>query len=197
MPTTRSISSSSPPIPKTQTAGAPFGIEVEARNLDGMVITVFGGTCNLEVVGEDVGDSLAYTPKILDGFSEGRWIGDVTVNGLLEDVVLMVSDGAGHVGVSNAIDVVAGPAAAFVWNAITSPEIREPAFSGDTPGGGCERLPREQFRGDGRSGGEGGTHRRGCRAWAGEAIRVRFPSTRTGKTRGPRSCIERMKSEGR
>ena len=39
------------PISQTQTAGVPFGVEVEARNIDGMPIAVFDGSCDLDVLG--------------------------------------------------------------------------------------------------------------------------------------------------
>ncbi len=117
------------PVGTNQTAGVPFPVQVEARNIDGMAIAVFNQPCDLKVLGAGVGETVEYTPKTLTGFTQGRWSGQVTVNALLNDVYLMVTDGAGHVGVSGAVDFAAGAAAGFVWQEIASTKFADIPFA--------------------------------------------------------------------
>ena len=134
-------------IQKTQTAGTPFEIEVEARNIDGMPIAVFDGTCDLDILGGDVGDTVEYLPKTLDSFSNGKWIGDVSISALLDDAFLMVSDGSGHVGVSNSIDIVAGPGRRFTWSKITSPKYSDLPFTATLQAVDAKGFPTDTFDG--------------------------------------------------
>lgn len=135
------------PISKPQTAGVPFTVEVEALNIDGMPIAPFDGSCDLTVLGNNVPQSLDYTPKTLSGFTQGKWSGEVTLGALLDEVYLMVSDGAGHVGVSNSLDFTAGAAAGFVWQQIASPKFAELPFTTTLQAVDANGFPTNQYSG--------------------------------------------------
>jgi hypothetical protein len=69
-----------------------------AETVDGTTIIGYDVSQSLNAIG-DTG-SLPVIPDSL-AFASGQWDGDVTVNGISDNVVLLVDDGAGHSGDSN------------------------------------------------------------------------------------------------
>ena len=87
-----------------------------------MTVASYTGTPALSAAGTGGVDVI--TPTVTTAFSGGVWTGNVTVNSFDTNVVLTVSDVAGHTGASNAFNVAAGPLHHFAWNTIASPQTK-------------------------------------------------------------------------
>src|SRR5204863_2046847 len=74
------------------------------------------------------GGDVPVSPGSASGFVNGVLTKNLTFTAYGTAVVLTVSDAGGHTGSSNPFDVVFGPAARFVWNAIPSPQYIDAPF---------------------------------------------------------------------
>ncbi|MGB8169309.1 MAG: choice-of-anchor tandem repeat GloVer-containing protein, partial [Chthoniobacteraceae bacterium] len=91
-------------IASPQTKGVPFNVTITAFDVGNAVITGYGGTPSLTASG--TGGANAISPTNASGFVNGVWTGQVTSFINDTNVVITVSDGAGHIGTSNAFSVV-------------------------------------------------------------------------------------------
>ncbi|MBN2477405.1 MAG: putative Ig domain-containing protein [Pirellulales bacterium] len=107
-------------VASPQRAGATFGVTIHARNIDDRTILVYDEAVSLSGSG-DAG-AVALSPTTASPFTDGMWTGGVAVETLATGLVLTADDGLGHIGASNAFDVVAGPVDHFVFGPISSPQ---------------------------------------------------------------------------
>jgi hypothetical protein len=107
-------------LASAQTRGAPFAVTITAKDLNDLTITSYTATPGLSASG--AGGPVALTPATTGAFTAGSWTGNVTVNTFATNVVLTVSDGAGHTGASTAFNVGTGALHHFAWS--TQPESR-------------------------------------------------------------------------
>ena len=133
-------------IASQQAAGANFVVSLAANDRDGVTIASYTGTPSLTAAGTGGADSVL--PSAISGFVNGVWTGFVLVGNPDTNVVLTVSDGAGHTGTSNAFTVTASSATTVVEPLIapgqlpgTSPQTHlvmgaDGSFYGTTSGGG-------------------------------------------------------------
>lgn len=91
-------------IASPQTRGVPFNVAITAFEIGGGVITSYGGTPGLTASG--AGGATAISPANASGFVNGVWTGQITSFTTDTNVVITVSDGAGHTGASNAFSVI-------------------------------------------------------------------------------------------
>jgi hypothetical protein len=103
------------PVPASQTGGAPFEVTIVAKDRNGVTIDSYTGKPGLSATGTSRPATI--NPTSTGTFTAGTWTGNVTINTLDSRVVLTVSDGAGHTGVSNAFNVGFGALHHFAWNA--------------------------------------------------------------------------------
>ncbi|MCY2931161.1 MAG: hypothetical protein NTV86_17055 [Planctomycetota bacterium] len=119
-------------IASSKTAGVPFFVAVEARDIDNSTITVFTGTVGLSGSGD--GGAISVTPPSDMAFVAGRWRGYVALNRVDTNLVLTANDGAGHVGISNAFNLVApSEVHGSTWTDLDGDGLRdvgEPALPG-------------------------------------------------------------------
>jgi hypothetical protein len=114
-------------IASPQVIAVGFSVTITAKDLNGVTIASYTGTPGLSASGNGGPDSI--TPTVTTPFSAGVWTGNVTVNTSDSNVVLTVSDGAGHTGASNAFNVGSGPLHHFAWSTIAGPKVRNIAWS--------------------------------------------------------------------
>ncbi|MCS6244267.1 MAG: M36 family metallopeptidase [Opitutus sp.] len=107
-------------LASAQTRGAPFAVTITAKDLNNVTISSYTTAAGLTASG--VGGPVALTPATTGAFTAGIWTGNVTVNTFDSNVVLTVSDGAGHTGASTAFNVGTGALHHFVWS--TQPATR-------------------------------------------------------------------------
>ena len=93
-------------IPSPRFVNAPFGVSIQALDAINQVFTNFTGTAILTATGVPV------NPRYADGFIQGAWTGSLTIAQTVSNLVLQASDGAGHAGLANPINVVATPSLA-------------------------------------------------------------------------------------
>ncbi|MEO8791915.1 MAG: choice-of-anchor tandem repeat GloVer-containing protein, partial [Chthoniobacteraceae bacterium] len=91
-------------IASPQTKGVPFNVSITAYEIGGGVITTYGGTPGLTASG--AGGANAISPANASGFVNGVWTGQITSFITDTNVVITVSDGAGHTGTGNAFNVI-------------------------------------------------------------------------------------------
>jgi hypothetical protein len=103
------------PVPASQTRGVPFPVTIMAKDVNDVTITSYTTAAGLSANG--TGGLNSITPATTGAFTAGSWTGSVTVNTFDSNVVLTVSDGAGHTGASTAFNVGAGPLHHFAWSA--------------------------------------------------------------------------------
>lgn len=113
-------------IVNDQARGVPFDVTLIAEDINGARITNYAGVANLTATGD--GGPVGITPASTGGFQNGIWNGTVTVNSLATQVVLKADDGDGHLGVSNAFDVIQGAVDRFSWDTIASPRPFDTPF---------------------------------------------------------------------
>jgi hypothetical protein len=92
------------PIPSPRFVNAPFGVAVQARDSVNQVFTNFAGTISLTSA-----SGVTINPAVSTSFAQGIWTGAVTIPQTVSNLVLEANDGAGHVGLANAINVVGTP----------------------------------------------------------------------------------------
>jgi subtilase family serine protease len=92
-------------IPSPRFANAPFGVTIEAMDADNQLFTDFNGTALLTTL-----NGVPVRPPVSTSFSQGVWTGTVTISQPVPNMVLQASDGAGHSGLANSINVINLPA---------------------------------------------------------------------------------------
>ena len=107
-------------IATAQYAGTPFNVMISAKDINDVTIISYAGTPNLSAA--NGGGPIAVTPTVTTAFGSGVWTGGVTINTVAANVVLTVSDGAGHTGSSNAFNINVGPLHHFTWGTVASPQ---------------------------------------------------------------------------
>ncbi|EEF59452.1 hypothetical protein, partial [Pedosphaera parvula] len=93
------------PFPSIQVAGQPFTLTVYAENLSGIVLSGYSGNANLAASGAS--GSVTVQPFVVGPFTNGVWSGPVTLAAANTGVVITVTDGLGHSGLSNPFDIIA------------------------------------------------------------------------------------------
>ncbi|HEY2084122.1 MAG TPA: FG-GAP-like repeat-containing protein [Verrucomicrobiae bacterium] len=92
------------PIPSPRFANAPFAVTILAQDTTNGTFTNFVGTAMLSST-----NGVMISPQVSGDFVGGVWNGTLTVPQVVSGLVLQVNDGAGHIGMANAIDVVNPP----------------------------------------------------------------------------------------
>jgi hypothetical protein len=82
----------------------PFAVTVVAQDTTNGTFTNFTGTVALSST-----NGVMISPLVSGSFIAGVWNGTVTVPQVVSSLVLQASDGAGHSGLANSIDVVNPP----------------------------------------------------------------------------------------
>jgi uncharacterized repeat protein (TIGR03803 family) len=102
-------------IGTTQARNVPFSTTITAQDVNGITLATYTGTPALSAAG--TGGTVTVTPTGTTAFVAGVWTGNVTIGTFDTNVVLTVSDGAGHTGASNAFNVGTGALHHFAWSA--------------------------------------------------------------------------------
>ncbi len=106
----------------TQTAGTSFNITITAKDASNNLIANYIGANALNVSTGTV------SPSVTGSFSNGVWIGSVTVTGA-GSVVTLFTTGSGVSGTSNIFTVNPGALNRFTFALISSPQTAGSAFS--------------------------------------------------------------------
>ena len=104
-------------IGTSQVDGVAFTATVRAKNIADETILVYSSTRTLSGAGSHGAVSLTPTSCT---FASGVWTGSVKVNTVDTQIVLTITDGAGHSGSSNAFNVVVGAVDHLVWDTIAA-----------------------------------------------------------------------------
>jgi hypothetical protein len=96
------------PITSPKFAHHPFTVVIEAMDSSNELYTNFNGTINLYDT-----NGIPITPSISGNFIHGSWTNKVTISQPVTNLVMKADDGAGHVGLANAINVFAVPNLGF------------------------------------------------------------------------------------
>jgi subtilase family serine protease len=88
-------------IPSPRFLNTPFAVKVTAQNAANAVYTNFTGVAFLSTT-----NGIPVAPAAATNFVQGIWTGTIAVSQTATNVVLSASDGAGHIGLANAISVV-------------------------------------------------------------------------------------------
>ncbi len=99
-------------VASPQSAGIPFVVTVTAQDVNNVTILGYSGVPTLTAAGTGGANTIA--PGTAGPFTNGTWTGTVTLGTIDTNVVLAVSDGAGHTGTSNAFNVIASTVATTV-----------------------------------------------------------------------------------
>jgi hypothetical protein len=91
-------------IPSPRFPNAPFAVTIFAQDITNGTFTNF-----TDVVALSATNGMAISPQVSGNFSNGIWTGMITVPQPASSLVLQADDGAGHIGLANAIDVVSPP----------------------------------------------------------------------------------------
>jgi len=110
-------------IPSPQNAGAQFQIHIEAKDSWDNIVTNFIGVVNIS-------DSTGTVSPLQSGtFTQGERDENVTVTRATAGTMITVADGAaGHVGVSNLFEVLAGPLDNFAVGPVPAQVGKDAAF---------------------------------------------------------------------
>ncbi len=92
-------------IPAARFVNVPFTVSIQARGTTNAVFTSFTGMVLLTATASGV----PVNPSISTGFVQGAWTGSVVVSQVASNLVLEANDGSGHIGLANAINVIAPP----------------------------------------------------------------------------------------
>jgi subtilase family serine protease len=92
------------PIPSPRFVNAPFAVTILAQDTTNGTFTNFVGTVMLSST-----NGIMISPQVSSNFVGGVWNGTITVPQVASGLVLQANDGAGHIGMANAIDVVNPP----------------------------------------------------------------------------------------
>src|SRR5262249_35125123 len=104
-----------PIIPTTRYVNTPFVATLTARDPAGAVLTNYMGTAFLDstnVIAYPAlgGGVVPVSPSALSNFVQGVWTGSVVLRNAATNLVLRASDGLGHIGLANPINVISLPA---------------------------------------------------------------------------------------
>jgi len=91
-------------IPSLRFVNTPFSVTVQARDLANGILTNFAGSVFL-----DSTNAVAVSPALSGNFVAGSWTGAVVISQTVTNLVLRASDGAGHFGFANPINVLPLP----------------------------------------------------------------------------------------
>ena len=106
-------------IPSPRFANAAFAATIQARDLTNGLFTNFVGTVILGTT-----NGVAVAPSVSGNFVQGVWTGAVVISQTASSLVLRASDGLGHFGLANPINVISLPSlgmwcsgniALFMW----------------------------------------------------------------------------------
>ena len=106
-------------IPTPRYANAPFAVSIQARDMTNGMFTNFTGLVSL-----DSTNGTAVAPVVSGNFVQGVWTGSVVIAQPVSNLVLRASDGLGHFGLANSINVISLPSlgmmrsgsiAVFTW----------------------------------------------------------------------------------
>jgi hypothetical protein len=106
-------------IPSPRFANAPFAVTILAQNPTNGIFTNFTGTAILGTT-----NGVAVAPSVSGNFVQGVWTGSVVISQMASNLVLRASDGLGHFGLANPINVISLPSlgmwrsgniALFMW----------------------------------------------------------------------------------
>ncbi len=114
-------------IPIVQIAEVPFPVTLTAQDINDATVLPFAGDANLTGAGD--GGAVTVVPSTTTAFTDGQWIGDVTVNAIDTNVSITADEGSGNTGTSNPFDVTAGPLDHFIFSIISSPQYVDIPFS--------------------------------------------------------------------
>jgi hypothetical protein len=92
-------------IPALRFVNTPFSVTVQAWGVGNGNLTNFAGSAFL-----DSTTGVAVSPAVSGNFVGGTWTGMVTISQTATNLVLRASDGLGHVGLADPINVVSPPA---------------------------------------------------------------------------------------
>ena len=116
-------------VPSLRTAGVGFDITVSAKNAAGQTLTSFEGVATLTAANTAGPLSETVFSPFDISFSGGVSTASVTVNGIVDAVVLTAQVGTtGPMGASNAFNVRAGALDHFEWSLVESPQIKDVPF---------------------------------------------------------------------
>ncbi len=107
-------------IESPKVRGLAFPVSINARDINGVLISNSTGTVSLAATGDAGAISLAPANAT---FTTGPWKGNVTVNTFSDNVRLTVDDGAGHTGTSNPFEVTHGAPTQYTWSPIASSQV--------------------------------------------------------------------------
>ncbi|MGA2246022.1 MAG: immunoglobulin domain-containing protein, partial [Verrucomicrobiota bacterium] len=91
-------------ISTPQFVHTPFSVTIQAQNMTNGIFTNFTGIAIL-----DSTNGVALSPALSGNFIQGCWTGTVSIARTATNLVLRASDGLGHFGLANPINVVALP----------------------------------------------------------------------------------------
>jgi hypothetical protein len=94
-------------IPSPRFVNSPFGVSIRAMDSINQLFTNFTGTVALSASG--TGGTVPVNPPGSSSFVSGAWAGPVAVGQTSTNLVLQASDGFGHVGFANVINIMAVP----------------------------------------------------------------------------------------
>ncbi len=106
-------------IPSPRYVNTPFPVAIQARDLANGLFTNFTGTAILSTT-----NGIAVAPPVSGNFIQGVWTGSVTIAQTGSSLVLQASDGLGHLGWANPINVInlpqlgmlcSGNIAVYMW----------------------------------------------------------------------------------
>lgn len=91
-------------IPSPRFSMTPFQVTVTAKDVSNETMTNYAGNITLgSTNGVPVG------PSVSGGFIQGLWKGAITISQTVSNLVLRATDGTGHTGFANPIDVINPP----------------------------------------------------------------------------------------
>jgi uncharacterized repeat protein (TIGR01451 family) len=89
------------PLPGAQFSGVPFTATITARSIDNTVLSNFSGTVSLAGFATADGAPVTVVPSSSGNFSNGVWMGQLTVPEPTPGLVIRAADIAGHFGLSS------------------------------------------------------------------------------------------------
>ena len=91
-------------IPSPRFVNYPFSVKIIAEDAANGVFTNYAG-----VVFINSTNGLPLAPTVSSNFAQGIWTGTITLSQTATNLVLSASDGSGHIGLANPIDLVNSP----------------------------------------------------------------------------------------
>ena len=92
------------PIPSPRFINVPFAVTIQSRGTTNGIFTNFSGAVLLTTT-----NGILVNPFVSSGFVQGVWTGTVGISKATTNLVLEASDGSGHIGYANSINVLAPP----------------------------------------------------------------------------------------